>query len=526
MGALNQQAIAAGEPTNTVPPGGLLSAYGMPNRGPGVLSPVSPVSASSSSAPPIPSASNPQEESSGWQKALNIGGMAAGLAGLGAAARLPGLIANPLSGLPPRTPTPPGMAARGASALGRAVLKPFATHPATAAIGGMLYSGNTQTDEQEMAEKAKWESGEYSLPEGYTEATTPEERGQLLADPDWIKTNGADPELRTEKPSWDHTGSVPVVPGGAGDSGNNALGTGTSSALNVPDNWTRTITQSATDPGREIAAYSNGKGSWMTGERDVGTGGGTFSVIRGPGSNGMSTEEWDALPNEEKISRNVAAIRKAGEAQRALAYAKAGRTPPEMGGDGGYRRSGGYESNRSRTRTLNELMEGLSGEIDTMGGKANVLTAKGLMMQRHLPEVFDRVTGRTDAATAMDWQMKQQNLALERQKAIAAQANADRTYGVERDKLGLRGIETDLKKAEYVDEFRQNFRERFHLPNAPTERLAQDAIRISQETGMSPYDVQQKMAQELAKQKGNGKKFEWNNEEKYNQFLINVGTQQ
>lgn len=48
------------------------------------------------------------------------------------------------------------------------------------------------------------------------------------------------------------------------------------------------------------------------------TGGGTVSMVSGPGSTGMSAEEWKALPNDQKIARNVKAYEDAAKAVRGV----------------------------------------------------------------------------------------------------------------------------------------------------------------------------------------------------------------
>jgi hypothetical protein len=65
--------------------------------------------------------------------------------------------------------------------------------------------------------------------------------------------------------------------------------------------------------------YADNQGNFMEGK---GTGGGTFSVNRGPGQGGMSNAEWDALPNDEKIKRNVASYEDQTTALRDLRRVK------------------------------------------------------------------------------------------------------------------------------------------------------------------------------------------------------------
>lgn len=62
-----------------------------------------------------------------------------------------------------------------------------------------------------------------------------------------------------------------------------------------------------------------GPGGEMEGK---GTGSGTFSVVSGPGRGNMSQQQWEALPNEERIARNVASYDAQTQAVRELREAK------------------------------------------------------------------------------------------------------------------------------------------------------------------------------------------------------------
>ena len=72
-----------------------------------------------------------------------------------------------------------------------------------------------------------------------------------------------------------------------------------------PAGWAKTI-------GAQGVEYKGPQGNFMRSSAPAKSGG-TFSVVAGPGSVGMSGKDWQALSNEEKIARNVAAY----DAQRA-----------------------------------------------------------------------------------------------------------------------------------------------------------------------------------------------------------------
>jgi hypothetical protein len=244
----------------------------------------------------------------------------------------------------------------------------------------------------------------------------------------------------------------------------------------------------------------------------------------------MAPSDWDALSNEDKIARNVAA------------YTQAANTMQPQGGGGG----GGRGPRVWGIKTPDwdtALADYHSGRVGTMGYNMvrNYLhdnPASGMVngvkvVNRAGRDARERLYDMAEQAAALKAEQPQQ--ALEALKARQEMQQAQQEAQRAREQSAYERMQNQrefaldrsrylLDKNKYVDERNAAFKTDFSLANAgeeyPIRQLAQDALRLSEATGYDPYEVQAAMEAELAKQEGT--KRAWDNPEKYQQFLANI----
>ena len=296
----------------------------------------------------------------------------------------------------------------------------------------------------------------------------------------------------------------------------------------------RTVTQSATDPTREIAAYSNGQGSYMTGERDRGTGGGTFSTISGPGSAGMSTEQWGALPNEEKIARNVAAIRQSTAAMQHLNQARQPQTrqvwsaprTPQRGTDwgGALTEYLNGDVGTDGYRMMKNLLGNPTGQVRTPSGKTvTVMTPAGKLAEKLVPTLIGQDMenqGYSDAmsikagagGTGPDFgdMLDRERFLLDKDKFAYQQDQDELTNS--RESMAQR-----LKEREATQAIYDKYAQEFMAPKGAPASMRETLWQMADAQGVSPTAV---IA--AVNDMADGKKIQWDDPKKYDNFIAGV----
>lgn len=431
--------------------------------------PSSPIIGLPSPSPAAPAAPDVAEGNS-WQKPATIAGVGAGAAGLGYAARNLSHLANPLGALPPQTPAAPGLLARAGNAVLRGganlLAKPLgllAKHPVTTAIVGGLYPNNniaTDAQEQEYMKQA----ASYGLPAGY-ESATPEEKGQMLADPNYV--------AKAREQAAAEPAPAPAA---------------TTDPNNPASDFVRTITPSATDSNREMFAAADGKGNYLTGMRPRGTGGGSFSVI-GRGAEGVSPEEWEKMSQQERTSLRVrdlqnerAALQRLNATKQEAAYARGGYSPRVASGGGGT--SWGealkdYAAGRVGTtgygmvsNFVGKTTQDFNGrEVPNIDGLARMNAVKQMAAEEMKQSGEQKATDPLDA----------QRFLLDQSKFGYQQAKDDR-------ELALQEEEFSNTRRTANDARRKDFMSNYSYPdkNAPQGELGALVWSLSEATGLPP----------------------------------------
>ena len=281
-------------------------------------------------------------------------------------------------------------------------------------------------------------------------------------------------------------------------------------STNVPDGWVRTVTPSATDPNREIAAYSNGQGSYMTGERDRGTGGGTFNVMSMPKvPQGQAQPQGPYGPNQALYEAQVA------DAQRRnAAGAKPQTTWNEAFQDYAAGRVGtpGYGMVRNLMMRTKKTQNGQ--EVPDLAG---VAALKGAMELAGLEvENQGKTTGNGNGLDTARYLLDQNKFAYQKDKDAKERARND-YYDSRKDER--EGLGSRMEQSAAEREIYEKFAEGFMAPKGAPASLREDMWSIAQANGIRPERMQAAMDDTIT---GIGGKIDWGNEDKYRNFLAGV----